>query len=104
MAALGVEKQPSQWSVGFALETEDARFRALSKLQRKFCDLVVVNGIAAMDSPDNNVEIIDHEGNIIATSSGSKSNVARTILDIVQKQLIERESGNQSRTNHGAHT
>ena len=43
VATLGSEKRSDQWIVGFALETEDARFRALSKLQHKCCDLVVVN-------------------------------------------------------------
>src|SRR6187455_1324727 len=32
MATLGAEKKPGQWLVGFALETVDQRFRALTKL------------------------------------------------------------------------
>ena len=88
MAALGVEKQPTQWSVGFALETEDARFRALSKLQRKCCDLVVLNGASAIDSAHNSVEVIDPNGDVIVAAEGTKANVATTILDTIQKRLI----------------
>jgi phosphopantothenoylcysteine decarboxylase/phosphopantothenate--cysteine ligase len=89
MAALGMEKQAHQWSVGFALETEDARFRALSKLQRKCCDLVVLNGVAAIDSADNCVEIIEPSGNVIETSTGSKSHVAKAIMATVAERLID---------------
>jgi phosphopantothenoylcysteine decarboxylase/phosphopantothenate--cysteine ligase len=32
-----------QWLVAFALETEDLRLRALAKLERKSCDLIVTN-------------------------------------------------------------
>ena len=59
VATLGAEKHSNQWLVGFALETEDQRFRALTKLEKKSCDLMVLNGPAAMESLDNQVEIID---------------------------------------------
>src|SRR5437773_1352174 len=38
MATLGASKRAGQWLVGFALETDDQRFRALAKLERKSCD------------------------------------------------------------------
>ena len=47
VATLGAHKQ-RQWLVGFALETEDHRLRALAKLERKHCDLMVLNGPQAM--------------------------------------------------------
>jgi len=47
VATLAERKGP-RWVVGFALETEDHRLRALAKLQRKHCDLVVSNGPAAI--------------------------------------------------------
>ena len=73
VARLGSTKRENQWTVGFALETEDARFRALSKLIRKSCDLVVVNGVEAIDSSENSIEIISSEGRIVAHSSGDKA-------------------------------
>ena len=89
MAALGVEKGPHQWSVGFAVETEDARFRALSKLQRKCCDLVVLNGATAINSDFNHIEIIDPSGEVVFSGEGPKSTIADSILETIQAKLIE---------------
>ena len=88
VASLGSTKLPHQWTVGFALETEDARFRALAKLQRKSCDLVVVNGVSAINSTENQVEIIDAAGQVVQTCQGPKSVVAREILALIQERLV----------------
>jgi len=88
MATLGARKRPGQWLVGFALETEDRRFRALTKLQRKCCDLMVLNGPEAMDARDNDVEIIDASGDVIHACSGEKTDVAGAILKLVDEFLI----------------
>ena len=65
VATLGATKT-TQWLVGFALETEDRRLRALAKLEKKHCDLMVLNGPEAMHSLENDVEIIDPAGNVIS--------------------------------------
>src|SRR5437773_4712766 len=91
MATLGATKRADQWLVGFALETEDQRFRALTKLERKSCDLVVLNGPAAMDAADNQVEILDRGGAVVAELAGSKESVAGEILREIQQRLIDRE-------------
>jgi phosphopantothenoylcysteine decarboxylase/phosphopantothenate--cysteine ligase len=88
VASLGAAKLPSQWTVGFALETEDARFRAITKLERKSCDLVVLNGVNAINSSENTVEIIEPSGNVVDTISGSKIEVAQQILSVIQSRLI----------------
>lgn len=88
-ATIGSEKAAHQWTVGFALETEDPRFRALAKLERKSCDLIVLNGPEAMNSFENQVEILNRDGEIVATFSGPKVEVARGILQVVHRQLIE---------------
>lgn len=95
VAHLGSIKQPHQWTVGFALETEDSRFRALSKLIRKSCNLVVVNGVAALHSDENSVEIISDQGEIIQSASGDKLHVAQTVLACVQKFLIDGSATDQ---------
>jgi phosphopantothenoylcysteine decarboxylase / phosphopantothenate---cysteine ligase len=89
VAALGSTKRIDQWIVGFALETEDQRLRALAKLEKKSCDLMVLNGPEAMNSKRNQVEIIDRRGNLIDALAGPKEEVARGILQVVQKRLIE---------------
>ena len=90
MATLGLAKRPGQWLVGFALETDDPRFRALAKLERKSCDLIVLNGPGAIDAADNQVEVLDREGTIVAALSGTKESVARGILRAVEQRLIRR--------------
>ena len=87
-ATLGAEKLPHQWTVGFALETEDPRFRALAKLERKNCDLIVLNGPEAMNSADNQVEVLDARGAVVAAISGPKETVSKRILAIIQERLI----------------
>lgn len=88
VATLGANKGKKQWLVGFALETDDPRFRALVKLEKKSCDLMVLNGLQAMHSLDNEVEIIDRRGRVVQAFGGSKEDVARGILRIIQERLI----------------
>lgn len=90
VATLGAHKKPHQWLVGFALETEDHRLRALAKLEKKSCDLMVLNGPEAMNSLENNVELIDRAGSVLAAFSGVKQDVATGILSIIQQRLIDR--------------
>ncbi len=88
MATLGATKRPGQWLVGFALETDDQHFRALTKLEKKSCDLIVLNEPSAIDALDNRVEILDRAGQIVANLAGSKESVARGILKAIQERLI----------------
>lgn len=88
MATLGASKRPGQWLVGFALETDDQRFRALTKLEKKSCDLMVLNGPAAMDALDNSVEILDRSGLVVAQLAGTKELVAEGILATIAARLL----------------
>ena len=88
VATLGQRKRNDQWVVGFALETEDHRFRATVKLEKKHCDLIVSNGPEAIDSDQNRVELIDPSGTAIARIQGSKSKVARQIVQEIHDRLI----------------
>lgn len=87
VATLG-EQKGQRWVVGFALETEDHRLRALAKLERKHCDLVVSNGPTAIASPDNTVEILAPDGTVLATLTGLKEEVAAGILKLIDERLI----------------
>jgi phosphopantothenoylcysteine decarboxylase / phosphopantothenate---cysteine ligase len=87
VATLGAEKG-TRWVVGFALETEDHRLRALAKLERKHCNLIVSNGVEAMHSLDNQVEIIDPAGTVLKQVRGTKLEVAREILAVISERLI----------------
>ncbi len=88
VATLAAGKQPHQWLVGFALETEDQRFRAITKMQKKSCDLMVLNGPQAMNSLENSIEVIDRVGEVIASISGPKETVATELFGLIDAQLI----------------
>ncbi len=79
-----------RWMVAFALETEDKRMRALQKLERKKCDLIVLNGPSSIHGPNTDAEIIDPAGQVLASFSGSKEDVAGGILDLLDRRLIRR--------------
>ncbi len=88
VATLGQKKRDDQWVVGFALETEDQRFRAIVKLERKHCDLMVSNGPSAIDADSNDVELLDPNGKVLASIQGSKAMVAQQLLREIDQRLI----------------
>jgi len=88
VATLGEHKRADQWVVGFALETEDRRFRAIAKLERKHCNLMVSNGPEAMNSQSNEVELLAPDGSVLAAITGSKTDVARKLLREIHERLI----------------
>jgi phosphopantothenoylcysteine decarboxylase / phosphopantothenate---cysteine ligase len=88
VATLGAKKA-KQWLVGFALETEDHHLRAMAKLEKKHCDLMVLNGPEAMHSLSNQVEILNRAGQILETLKGPKEDVARGIFAVIQARLID---------------
>lgn len=92
VATLGAEKG-SRWVVGFALETQDHHLRAVAKLERKRCDLMMVNGPQAMDRDVNDVRVIDDQGQLIMKSKGRKQDVAMDLFRVIQQRLIGAECG-----------
>ena len=88
VATLGARKRADQWVVGFALETTDPRLRALAKLEKKHCDLIVLNGPEAMNALDNRVEILDPAGAVLETLTGEKTEVGRGIFAVIQRRLV----------------
>lgn len=87
IATLGANKA-SRWVVGFALETEDHRFRAITKAERKNCDLMVLNSPSAMNSTNTEVEVLLPNGTVAGHFQGSKQNVAREIFSIIHDRLV----------------
>ena len=54
--------------------------------------MIVLNGPEAIDSQSNDVEIIASNGDLQAVFYGPKAAVAQRIMDVVDEQLIERDS------------
>ena len=88
IATLGALKRTDQWVVGFALETDDHHFRAITKAQRKCCDLIVLNDVAAIDSKYNDIELLQPDGSCILKATGNKRQVADEIVAAIQSSLI----------------
>jgi phosphopantothenoylcysteine decarboxylase/phosphopantothenate--cysteine ligase len=87
VAAMAAVKK-SQWMVAFALETQDPHFRAMQKLEKKQCDLIVLNDAAAVCSTDTRVEVIDRSGAVLLHGAGDKQTVARQVFALIQQRLI----------------
>jgi phosphopantothenoylcysteine decarboxylase/phosphopantothenate--cysteine ligase len=88
-AELGKTKRPEQFSVGFALETENEQLHALDKLRRKNFDLVVLNSLrdagAGFRHDTNKITLLAADGQATIFDLKSKTEVAR---DIVQAVLL----------------
>jgi phosphopantothenoylcysteine decarboxylase/phosphopantothenate--cysteine ligase len=57
-------------------------------MQKKCCDLMVSNGPSAIDSPDNEVEVLDRNGSVLASLQGAKDRVASQLMAIIDARLI----------------
>jgi phosphopantothenoylcysteine decarboxylase/phosphopantothenate--cysteine ligase len=77
------------WFVAFALEANADRERAITKLRSKRCDLIVVNDISAIEAARTSVCVLDADGEV-AVASGTKPVVARRLLKLFQRRLIDR--------------
>lgn len=89
-AALGKQKQEWQFSVGFALETDNESANAREKLRKKNLDMIVLNSLkdpgAGFAHDTNKVTIIEES----ATHSFElkpKEEVAQDIVDLIWKRL-----------------
>jgi phosphopantothenoylcysteine decarboxylase / phosphopantothenate---cysteine ligase len=77
-----------RWLVAFALESHDHHIRALQKLHRKRCDLIVLNGPEAIHAADTHVEVLDRHGTVLGSFSGSKLDVALRLFGLIEKTLM----------------
>ncbi len=88
LADTGANKKTGQILVGFALETENARENALSKLKRKNCDFLVLNTLkdegAGFGHDTNKVSIINANNTWEDFELKSKQEVAKDIWNVLQ--------------------
>lgn len=91
--SLGQQKKKHQLLVGFALETENERENALSKLQRKNADLIVLNSLRDSDAgfgkDTNKVTIFEKGGHEHQFDAKSKKLVAKDIVELIIKKINE---------------
>ncbi len=91
LGTLGRMKKLNQFLVGFALETNNEKENALSKLHTKNLDFIVLNSLndngAGFAHNTNKITIMDKQGNITDYPLKSKKEVARDILLHIEKQM-----------------
>jgi phosphopantothenoylcysteine decarboxylase / phosphopantothenate---cysteine ligase len=89
-AGLGKIKTEKQILVGFALETNDEKENALSKLKKKNLDFIVLNSLndpgAGFQTDTNKITIIDKHNNLFKFELKTKEKVA---VDIVDRMIVQ---------------
>lgn len=87
LATLGKQKQAGQFLAGFALETDNEKPNALSKLKNKNLDMIVLNSLndqgAGFGYDTNQVTIVMADGVETEVPLKSKKDVAAVILDVI---------------------
>ena len=78
--------------VGFAAETDTSPDQARAKLERKGCDLLVVNPVGnglGFGTPDNEAVVYGADGTVTPVSRGPKEALADVVWDLVAARLSE---------------
>ena len=88
LAGLGKRKKQGQLLVGFALEDDAEIDRAVVKLKRKKCDVLILNSVkAALGNDQTEVHYISSEGKFGGAGPASKTAVAHAILTMLGSKL-----------------
>ncbi len=90
-ASIGGRRRREGVIAGFALETDNARENALSKLRRKNMDMIVLNSMqdpgAGFGGDTNKVTIFRRDGSQQEIPLESKAEVASAIVDNIENML-----------------
>ena len=90
-ASLGKQKRNDQFTVGFALETENETSNALKKLESKNFDLIVLNSLkdegAGFGHDTNRVRIFDKQEKVLTFDLKSKKEVAEDIVQTIVTKI-----------------
>lgn len=87
---LGATKK-KQFTVGFALETDDEEINAIKKLESKNLDMIVLNSLrnerAGFAHDTNKVSIFDRYNNVQHFELKSKAEVAKDLVDMIETAI-----------------
>lgn len=90
-ATLGKQKVNGQLIVGFALETENEKANAQSKLESKNFDLIVLNSLndegAGFGHDTNKITILDRHQKATSYELKSKKELAKDIVQAIREKL-----------------
>lgn len=89
---LGTRKK-KQFTIGFALETDQEEENAVIKLEKKNLDMIVLNSLnhegAGFAHDTNKVSIYDKHNNVSHFELKSKAEVAKDLVDLLERALNE---------------
>ncbi|MDR2755152.1 MAG: phosphopantothenoylcysteine decarboxylase [Planctomycetaceae bacterium] len=88
LATLGQIKRRDQWIIGFALETENGRDHALTKLKRKKCDFIILNNPQSIDSETALFQIFNTSGELCADLNCTKKAAVKELFTLIDKHCI----------------
>jgi phosphopantothenoylcysteine decarboxylase/phosphopantothenate--cysteine ligase len=83
LATLGKVKRADQWSVGFALETENGEINAMNKLKRKNCNFIALNSPNSINNDSIEIQVFNEKNSRLATFSGTKLQVAKKLIEVI---------------------
>lgn len=90
VASVAALKKHRPYTVGFAAETRDVEHYARSKLQAKNLDMIIANDVSeagvGFGAEQNRIMIITQQ-QTLAPTKGEKTELSRTILQHISKQL-----------------
>lgn len=95
---LSTHREQHQFSVGFALETQNGEENALQKLHKKRLDAIVLNMVnenTGFQSETNKIVILDNSGKKIESDLKSKSDIAVYLLEHLNLILFNHENENR---------
>jgi phosphopantothenoylcysteine decarboxylase/phosphopantothenate--cysteine ligase len=99
-ASLGSLKRENQRLIGFALETDDEELNAISKMERKNLDFIVLNSLrnpgAGFRTDTNQITIIDKSGKKTDFPLKSKQEAAKDIVDYLVQYEISRPENDKN--------
>ncbi|MDR2763337.1 MAG: phosphopantothenoylcysteine decarboxylase [Planctomycetaceae bacterium] len=83
LATLGKIKRKDQWSVGFALETENGEINAMNKLKRKNCNFIALNSPNSINNDSIELQVFNEKNGRLATLSGTKLQAAKKLIELI---------------------
>lgn len=90
-ATLGSQKRPGQLLMGFALETDNERENALTKLHKKNLDWIVLNSLrdagAGFGHDTNKITVIANDEQTHEFALKSKAEVAQDLVNLIANRL-----------------
>ncbi len=98
-ASLGRSKGP-RLLIGFALEDHDPQAKAERKLQKKNCDLIVLNGPDNIGTDEGVIRLFRPEDGWSEPIRGSKASLARAIVKKLE-QMARRQAADPARVPRG---